>query len=314
MSAGQKELVGTDGAPAAGPATEIAVKAQVRQFYDSIGWRQIGEGLYQNARYEDLRPVSRGYLHRCHRRVARFLPRRGVYLLDAGSGPIQYPEYLEYSQGYRYRVCLDLSRRALLEARQRIGDRGLYVVGDLADLPFRERAFEGVVSLHAVHHLPLTEQEAAFRSFLRVLRPGGRSAVVYTWGDASPLMRLSAPLVRAANGLLAMLRRLRRGRDGGAAARGSAAAEELLAARGTHTFRHDYNWIRDTLADLPGLEIRVWRTASTAFLRALIHGPLLGALWLRVLYQCEEWAPRLLGRLGQYPLIVFERPGAERLD
>ena len=310
MSAGQNEL---GGAPPAGPATEIALKAQVRQFYDSIGWRQIGEGLYQNARYEDLRPVSRDYLHRCHERVGRFLPRRGIYLLDAGSGPIQYPEYLEYSQGFRYRVCLDLSRRALLEARQRIGHRGLYVVGDLANLPFRKQAFEGVVSLHTVHHLPLTEQEAAFRGFLRVLRPGGRSAVVYTWGDASPLMRLSAPLVRAANGLLAMLRRLRRGREGRPAARG-AAAEELLAARGTHTFRHDYTWIRERLADLPGLEIRVWRTASTAFLRALIHGPLLGALWLRMLCQCEEWAPRLLGRLGQYPLIVFERPASERLD
>ena len=309
MSARQQEL---RGAPPAGPATEIALKAQVRQFYDSIGWRQIGEGLYQNARYEDLRPVSRSYLRRCHRRVARFLPRRGTYLLDAGSGPIQYPEYLEYSQGFRYRVCLDLSRRALLEARQRIGDHGLYVMGDLADLPFRKQAFEGVVSLHTVHHLPLTEQEAAFRGFLRVLRPGGRSAVVYTWGDASPLMRVSTPLVRAANGLLARLRRLRRG--GGPAARGPAAAEELLAARGTHTFRHDYTWIRDRLGDLPGLEIRVWRTASTAFLRALIHGPLLGALWLRMLFQCEEWAPRLLGRLGQYPLIVFEKPGAERLD
>jgi len=312
MSAEQEQLVETAGAQAAGPAPEMAVKAQVRQFYDSIGWRQIGEGLYQNARYEDLRPVSRGYLRRCHRRVARFLPRRGTYLLDAGSGPIQYPEYLEYSQGYRYRVCLDLSRRALIEARQRIGDHGLYVIGDLADLPFREQAFEGVVSLHTVHHLPLTEQEAAFRGFLRVLRPGGGSAVVYTWGDASPLMRVSAPLVRAANGLLARLRRLRRG--GGPAARGPAAAEELLAARGTHTFRHDYTWIRDRLGDLPELEIRVWRTASTAFLRALIHGPLLGALWLRMLFQCEEWAPRLLGRLGQYPLIVFEKPGAERLD
>jgi SAM-dependent methyltransferase len=306
MSAGQKEL---GGSPPAGPATEIALKAQVRQFYDSIGWRQIGEGLYQNARYEDLRPVSRDYLHRCHERVGRFLPRRGIYLLDAGSGPIQYPEYLEYSQGYRYRVCLDLSRRALLEARQRIGHRGLYVVGDLANLPFQEQAFEGVVSLHTVHHLPLTEQEAAFRGFLRVLRPGGRSAVVYTWGDASPLMRLSAPLVRAANGLLAMLRRLRRGRRAGRPP--GTAAEELLAPAAP--ILATTTWIRETArsarAGDPGLA-----DGSTAFLRALIHRPLLGALWLRLLYQWEEWAPRLLGRLGQYPLIVFEKPGAERLD
>ena len=106
------------------------VKQQVRDFYDSVGWRQIGEGLYQNARYEDLREVSRRYLQRCHMRVARFLPSEGRYLLDAGSGPIQYPEYLEYSKGFRYRVCLDISRLALLEARERIGAHGLYVIED----------------------------------------------------------------------------------------------------------------------------------------------------------------------------------------
>lgn len=294
------------------PTAELDVKAEVRRFYDSVGWRQIGEGLYQNARYEDLRPVSRDYLHRCHTRVLRFLPRHGTYLLDAGSGPIQYPEYLAYSGGFRYRVCLDLSRRALLEARQRIGGHGLYVAGDVAQLPFRSAAFEGVVSLHTVHHLPLAEQEGAFRGFYRTLQPGGQAAVVYTWGAGAPLMRVCAPLVAAANGLLGLLRRLRRRRETSAAL--TAEAGQLLSAHGTHTFHHGYRHLRRMLADLPSLQIRVWRTVSTVFLRALIHRPLLGGLWLRMLYQLEERAPRLLGRIGQYPLIVFEKPAAERLD
>ena len=75
------------------------IKNQVREFYNSVGWKQIGDGVYQNARYEDLRPVSRDYIHRCHLRVSKFLPQSGKYLLDAGSGPIQYPEYLEYFGG-----------------------------------------------------------------------------------------------------------------------------------------------------------------------------------------------------------------------
>jgi hypothetical protein len=37
-------------------------KQQVREFYDQIGWSHAGDGLYQNARYEDLRPVSRQYI------------------------------------------------------------------------------------------------------------------------------------------------------------------------------------------------------------------------------------------------------------
>src|SRR5512144_2021729 len=93
-------------------------KQQVREFYDQIGWSQVGDGLYQNARYEDLRPVSREYIHNCHMRVLRHLSARGRFLLDAGAGPVQWPEYLAYSKGYEFRVCVDISFTALKQARQ----------------------------------------------------------------------------------------------------------------------------------------------------------------------------------------------------
>ena len=96
-------------------------KQQVREFYDQIGWSQVSGGLYQNARYEDLRPVSREYIHKCHLRVNRYLAAQGDLFLDAGSGPVQWPEYLTYSAGYRYRVCADISITALKEARTRLG-------------------------------------------------------------------------------------------------------------------------------------------------------------------------------------------------
>ena len=84
-------------------------KQQVREFYDQIGWSQVSGGLYQNARYEDLRPVSREYIHKCHLRVNRHLAPQGDLFLDAGSGPVQWPEYLTYSDGYLFRVCADVS-------------------------------------------------------------------------------------------------------------------------------------------------------------------------------------------------------------
>jgi len=43
--------------------TESDIKQDVREFYDQVGWQQVSEGVYQNARYEDLRPVSREYIH-----------------------------------------------------------------------------------------------------------------------------------------------------------------------------------------------------------------------------------------------------------
>src|SRR5512133_990735 len=122
--------------------TSADIKQQVRQFYDQVGWQVVGEGTYQNARYEDLRLVSREYIHNCHLRVGRFLKPTGRYLLDAGCGPIQYPEYLTYSQGYEKRVCLDISIVALKEARSRIGDKGFFVVGDVSNLPFADEVFD----------------------------------------------------------------------------------------------------------------------------------------------------------------------------
>lgn len=315
------------------------LKEEVRQFYETVGWRQIGEGLYQNARYEDLRPVSRKYLSRCHLRVSRHLPIKGKFLLDAGSGPIQYPEYLEYSKSFEYRVCLDISRLGLREARTRLGRRGLYVVGDIARLPFDSGAFEGVVSLHTLHHLPPEEHHLAFGEFVRTLCRDGRGIVVYSWGQRSGLMRIARPLIVAAN----RLRRLRatvRRKNGGAsnlnhsqpeelnarqmstqgdrpvvAREGQTGASEdlgdsgsLLAQPGTFTFKHDYGWFRSNLADLPYMDILVWRAVSTQFLRALIHRRLFGEGVLKALYWLEERLPHFMGQHGQYPMIVFRKP------
>lgn len=280
---------------------EPDIREQVRSFYDTVGWTEVGDGLYQNARYEDLRPVSRQYIQRCHRRVARCLPAAGDYLLDAGSGPIQYPEYLEFSAGHRFRVCLDLSIRALAEARRRLGSGGLYVVGDLSKLPFRTGVFSGVVSMHAVHHLPPDQQLTAFNEFERALRSGGKAAVVYSWGHPL-LMRLAQLPIAAANAVIRLYRRTR-SIDAGTARSGRASSAPV----GTYTFKHDYRWVRSHLSHLPELEVRVWRSVSTGFLRALIHRRLLGRLWLRLLYNAEELVPRFFGKTGQYPLISFEK-------
>ena len=194
-----------------------STKQRVREFYDQTGWAQEADGLFQNARFEDLRPVSREYIHRCHMRVNRHLAPSGELLLDAGSGPVQWPEYLTYSAGYRHRVCVDISISALRAAQEKLGQHGLYVVADIARLPFGPDVFDGIVSMHAIHHLPAEEHAMAYGELVRVLRPGSNAVTINGW-YRPVLMRLAEPLIGLGRLLTGRHQKMRK-RDGGVAGR-----------------------------------------------------------------------------------------------
>jgi len=280
-------------------------KAQVRNFYDSIGWKLEADNFYQNARYEDLRPVSREYIHRCHMRVNRHLRPEGRFLLDAGSGPVQYAEYLTYSQGYQYRVCADISILALVEARKRLDDKGLYVVADVANLPFKADTFGSVVSLHTLHHLPADEQKKAYRDIYRTMLPGAAAVVVNGWPVSTFMNRMSR-LVQLMERLMALFKP-RKKEILLTETKSEAQAKTEATVTGTFTERMTAEMIRRDLPEL-SVDIRVWRSVSVRFLRAVIHPWLGGRLWLRWIYRLEEKDPHHYGLVGQYPMILFEKP------
>lgn len=284
------------------------IKSDVRKFYDQIGWQMVNDGFYQNARYEDLRPVSQEYINRCHLRINRHLQRPGKYLLDAGSGPIQYPAYLTYQEGYQYRVCLDISIVALQEAQKRIGERGLFVVADVANLPFKEDSFDGIVSLHTLHHLAITEQKKAYKDLLRVLAPKRTAVLVNGWTRA-PLMERWAwleSLMERLGGYIAKLRGRKPAEVKIVEKKKETKEETKPKATGTFVEKLDADWLRREMGE-HNLQILVWRSVSVRFLRAVIHAPLLGKLWLKWLYALEERKPEYYGEQGQYPLIVFSK-------
>ncbi len=285
--------------------TETEIKSQVREFYDQVGWQEVSNGVYQNARYEDLRPVSREYIHRCHLRVKRHINSQGNLLLDAGSGPIQYPEYLEYSKGYAYRVCVDISHVALQEARKRIGDHGLCVVADIANLPFKSDVFEGVVSLHTIHHLPQDEHIDAYKDLHRVLSPGCSAAVVNGWGEALIPTLLAKPM-RWTNRLIGITRRI----FGVAPPVHPAKPVNRIKDKPTGTFVRKYgaDWLKAQLAPWMSIEIFVWRGVSVKHLRTFAHQGWGGRTLLRILLWFEERFPHFFGEKGQYPLVVIRKP------
>jgi len=298
--------------------TEENSKKKVREFYNQVGWKLVNESLYQNARYEDLRPVAREYIHRCHMRVKKHLSPSGRYLLDAGSGPVQYPEYLTYSEDYHARVCMDISIVALQEARKRLGDHGRYVVGDIAHLPFKSNVFDGIVTLHTIHHVPMTDKMPSYEELYRTLTPGNSMVVVNGW--------TKAPLMDWLSGFADFMKRFRgwwlrniakkevehkqnqQYADNEPQKKNENASE---SPSGTYVQKLTASWLTQALQGKMDYEILVWRSVSVKFLRSVFYADWGGRFWLKFLFLIEELFPKLLGRIGQYPLVVVEKSEVE---
>lgn len=287
--------------------TDPAIKQNVREFYDQVGWQQVSEGVYQNARYEDLRPVSHEYIHKCHMRVKNHLPDHGRFLLDAGSGPIQYPEYVLYSNGYDYRVCADISIQALTEARKRVGEHGLMVVADVANLPFSSEVFDGIVSLHTIHHLPLPEHPQAYNDLYRVLKPEGSAVVVNGWhkpplGVALDRLRKFTLRVRGFINRRILFRKSQ-------VSEGNLAqsAQKMDDTKSTFVEKNNADWLKRTVGSQMPLQILVWRSVSVKVLRTFVHDGWGGRGILRFLFWLEERFPHWFGENGQYPLVIIRK-------
>ena len=286
--------------------TEIEIKQQVKDFYDQVGWQEVSEGVYQNARYEDLRPVVSDYIHKCHLRVSRYLQPSGKLMLDAGSGPIQYPEYLTYSKDYDFRVCADISIQALREARKRIGDHGLFVVSDVANLPFLPEVFDGVVSLHTIHHLPMDEHLQAYQELWRVLKTGRSAVIVNGWGIAL-LHKIFSTNIRWSKILRKYFKAIIK-RD--VAVIESTKPDKEIAKRnktGTFVRKTSAKWLQKEIGVHIPLEIYTWRSISAKVSRFYIRANWVGEKKLAWLYQLEEQYPTFFGRNGYYPLIVMRK-------
>jgi ubiquinone/menaquinone biosynthesis C-methylase UbiE len=288
---------------------ETKIKQEVREFYNQIGWQEVSEGVYQNARYEDLRPVSREYIHRCHMRVAKYLKPTGHLLLDAGSGPIQYPEYLTYSEGYDFRVCADISIQALFEARKRIGDHGLFVVSDIAALPFDSRVFDGAVSLHTIHHLPIYEHFEAYNELYRVIKDDSKGVVVNGWHQPlmGEILKKLRKIILRIQGFVLHRVLGRPPRQGVVNAIGPLPVKSSV--KGTFVQKNHPGWFKQEIGSQMPLEILVWRSISVKDMRAFIHPGWGGRVILRTLFWLEERFPHWFGENGYYPLIVINKSG-----
>jgi len=269
-------------------------KQLVKNFYDQKGWFADEAGNYEDAViFEDLRPFAQDYIKKCHDRVSRYLNPSGTYMMDAASGALQYPDYLQYSANYKYRVCVDFSFTALSECKRKLGDKGLCILADMTNMPFKDGVIDGFVSLNTIYHIPKDEQATAIKELYRLLKTGGKGVVVYEWFKHSPWMNFWMLPFR---GFVYIKNRIL---DGGAKLMG-----KKDAGRRLYYYAHSPEYFKKAL---PPFKIKVWRSLSVHFMRYYLHSWLGGKKILDSVYAKEEKEPEVCGTKGEYPILWFEK-------
>jgi ubiquinone/menaquinone biosynthesis C-methylase UbiE/uncharacterized protein YbaR (Trm112 family) len=279
------------------------LKNSVQSFYNEIGWKETNsedDSVYIDAAvFEDLRSVSQDYIHKCHLRVNRYFKPGSEYILDVASGAVHLPEYVSYSDNFQQRICVDFSFQALQEAQKKLKDRGIYILGDITNLPIRANSVDSAISLHTIYHVPENEQEYAFKELHRVLKPNSIGVIVYHWGKYSLLMNVTTLPLRIIDKL---------GKRWTAFwERGKEKSVEI-ASKELYFHTHNYRWFKEQAEKANiNIDISIWRSVNLLFLKTYIHGWLFGKQILALIYSLEENFPKLAAITGQYPMLIIQK-------
>jgi SAM-dependent methyltransferase len=282
-------------------------KKVVQDWYNQFGWQTGEDGrCWDSIVFGDFRPVTREYGHKTHLRPLHYLRQGGKYILDVASGAVPQPEYLNYSDAFERRICMDLSFVALQQAQKKLGAKGIYIMGDITNLPLQDNVCDAVISLHTIYHVPADEQASALRSLHRVLKPGRTALVIYNWERHSLLMRLAdIPLRPGVLKTWHLIKSIFSGRRQSSSFQSEPAAPR--PQRGLYFHAHNYKWFRRELGRYCTFDLVCWRSVNQHFLAYYIRPRFFGRALLRLLFWFEEKFPRLAARVGAFPMFIIHK-------
>jgi SAM-dependent methyltransferase len=152
----------------------------VSVFYSTKGWVNADGYSLDASLNENLTSCAVQYVKAVRERLGKHLI-GGEKLLDVGCGPIQYVEYLKYSNEFQYRYCVDFSATALAQARTKLGGKGRYFHGDFLDEKLlKVYDFDAALLINVLYHIRIDLQEEFVLKLLGHLRPGGKAIIVYS--------------------------------------------------------------------------------------------------------------------------------------
>lgn len=248
----------------------------VKNFYNKSGW-VVKNNYSKDAKlFEDLRSYAKEYVSKCRLRVLEHIPiKGGQNILDFASGPIQYKEYLKYSEKFKKRYCVDFSKDAIQEAKKKLGSKGSYYCNDILNINFKKNYFDAIICIHTLYHVNKLDQKKVVKKLLKIAKKGAPIIIIY-----------SNP-----NTILNRVKRI---------------FAKNNKKQFIYFFCHPNDWWSQFNKEA-SLKIVPWRSFSSQHQKILFPNNSLGKVMLRILFLFEDKFKNFFSKNFQYPMIILKK-------
>jgi len=139
---------------------------KVRDFYDHYGWVVRGGVSGEHALFREFSQPYYSYHDGVAARTMDSFADLDGQLLLAGGGDL--PEiHLTVARKFSHTTCLDISKVAIDIARNKLENKGEFIVGSILEIPKPDASFDAVYCAHVIYHIDKDQQEKAVRELIR---------------------------------------------------------------------------------------------------------------------------------------------------
>jgi ubiquinone/menaquinone biosynthesis C-methylase UbiE len=273
-------------------------KKRVFDYYNKINYK-IKNSLKtfeDSHKWIDFREISSKYIKNSLIKASKFYPPTGKCFLDIASGPVGFQEYMALSDGYEYRICVDISVNTLIQAKiniEKAGKKGIYICGDITNIPFCDNSVDTIISQHTLYHIPKNDQKTAVEEMYRVAKPDSKIVIIYSWFYHSWFMNITLNIIQ----IYRILRHFS----------GKIYIRLFKSKPRLYFYSHSPRWFKKSFSFSNNIEFFCWRSTNKYFMNLYIHKLLFGKQILNKLIEIEDKYSRFMSHFGEYPAIIITK-------
>jgi 2-polyprenyl-3-methyl-5-hydroxy-6-metoxy-1,4-benzoquinol methylase len=248
----------------------------VFKFYNEGGWSKRKKNTKDAELFEDLRVVAYEYVTHCRKKINNYIKKNGVNILDFASGPIQYKEYLEYSNNFKIRHCVDFSKDAINQAKIKLGRRGKYYCQNFEKIKFKKNFFDTIISLHTIYHINKKKQADVVKKLISISKKNSPIIIVYSNPETIINKIKNILLIKKKN------------------------------HNDLYFYCHKNEWWNQ-FSNLADVKLYPWRSFASQHQKLLFPNNFIGQFMFKILITLEKKFPDFFTKHFQYPIIVLKK-------